>query len=348
MPKLATQRVTIRDLSRTAGLSKATVSRALNPHTRHRVAERTRRRVDALAQQLGYTVNVAARHLASASCRTIGVVCSHAQGLFASPYHVQILSGVSDALVDTPYLFKLILLRCGSPRWDRYDFRAGEAVDGLIVTHWRSFFSSPKVLGRLGVPCVVVSDPEPGLQAYCVSGDHLLGGELAARHLYAKGHRRIAVLTGPADSYDSRLRVHGFRRFLRRQDAGVHVMPLSGEFQREQARMVAMNFLRKRPDAVTAAFCCNDAMALGVLDALRQLGLSCPRDVSIVGYDDDPAAATSQPSLTTIRVPLYEVARDGTERLVRYLDQRQPKDFAGGQTLLPVMLLERSSVRQVK
>ncbi len=340
--------LTIYDISELAGVSIATVSRAINPATRDRVAQETFNRITGLVDKHGYTPSLAARHLSGSAVKTIGVLLPQSPGVFFNDYYVKVLAGISDALLETEYHFKLIMSKPSQFR-DRYNFKIGEAVDGLIVTHWHTFFSQASVFDRLGVPCVVINDPEPHVQAHFVSGDHVMGGELAARYLYTKGHHKVAILTGPACSSDSRLRLRGFRRFF--QQAGGRRVELTilpgGEFQQEKAREVAAAFLKTKP-SITAFFCLNDDMALGVLKHLREIGRSCPKDFSIVGYDGDPRTETSTPSLTTVRVPLYDIAREAARRLVDHLKARTDDSSFAALTLLPVELVERSSVRRCR
>lgn len=337
--------LTIYDISKLADVSIATVSRAMNPTTRDLVAPRTLNRITALSSKHGYTPSLAARHLSGAALHTIGIVLPQSHGVFATDYYLQLLAGISDALLDTEYQFKLLMCKPGQFR-DRYNFKAGEAVEGLIITHWHTFFSQASAFDHLQLPCVVINDPEPSVKAHFVSGDHVMGGELAARYLYAKGHRKIAVLPGPTCSTDSRLRFRGFRQFC--QQSGIRVeltVVPGGEFQQERAREVVAVFLKTKP-SVTAFFCLNDDMALGVLAHLRAIGRSCPKDYSVVGYDGDPRTATAQPALTTIRVPLYDIAKESVRCLLEHLKMGEPGGTLQGSTLLPVELLERRSVRK--
>ena len=336
--------LTIYEVSKLAGVSTATVSRAMNSATKRKVAPATLQRIARVIERCGYTPHLGARHLGGSVPNTIGILLAHVQGLFFHDYHVQLLAGIADEMLGTEYGFKLIMLKPSPRRWDQYDFQAGEAVSGLIVTHWQKFFSKASVLERLRIPCVVINDPMRGV--YSVGGDNLMGGELAARHLYAKGHRRMAVVTGPAWSSDCRLRVQGFGAFFRHHAAHARFSVLQGEYDRERARE-AVGTLLKRSPAVTAIFCCNDDMALGALEALRDAGRACPEEVSVVGYDDEPRAQTATPPLTTIRVPLYEMAREGTRRLIQHLAVDGPARPLAGHALLPVTLVERESVRQL-
>lgn len=341
---------TIYDMAKRARVSIATVSRALNPATQSLVAPATRERIARLTERSRYAPSLAARSLGRASYHTIGVVVPHRPGLFSSHYYSQILNGVADALfLENRYRFKLILLKFDGAPWDRYNIPAAEGVDGLVITHWRSFFARPTVFQKLGVPCAVISDPEPRLHAHCATGDHALGGRLAAQHLVERGHRRIAIMTGPPHSADSRLRVRGCVAALREHRVSVpREWILQGEFHEEPTVPVALAFFKRYRGHVTAMFCCNDNMAFGVLRACAQLGVRCPQDLSLVGYDNEPRGERSKPPLTTIDVPLYELARDATVRLLTRLTSGGSSDEFFRPALNAVALIERQSVRTLR
>ena len=124
--------ITIYDMGKITGVSIATVSRALNAHTRQKVAEATRHRIETAVKRSGYTPSLAARYLGGSMFRTIGVVLPQGPGVFFHDYYVKVMAGVSDALLETPYQFKLIMSKPGDYRWDRYNFKAGEAVEGPL------------------------------------------------------------------------------------------------------------------------------------------------------------------------------------------------------------------------
>ncbi len=335
--------MTIWEFAKKAHVSIATVSRAMNPETRHKVSAETLKRLEALAKKHGYTPNLAAKHLRGGAFKTIGVLMPHLSGIFYSNYYAKILSGVADALLDTEYRFKAILLK-PEPHWDKYNFKMGESIDGLIVTHWPNFFSEASVLDKLNVPCAVINDPEKGVKVRFAGGDNEEGGKIAAQHLLKMGHRRAAVLAGEEWSSDSNLRVAGFRAAFERGGGRLEVLP--GNFQESTAGVLAADLWKKK-SGVTALFCCNDLMACGAAKALAGIGVQCPRDVSIVGYDDDDRARTNDPPLTTVRVPLHSLAKQVTSELIMYLKKTGKKNPFSGEMTFPVELVERSSVGKI-
>ncbi|HTL69847.1 MAG TPA: LacI family DNA-binding transcriptional regulator, partial [Candidatus Eisenbacteria bacterium] len=291
----------------------------------------------------------AAKNLVGSATRTVGVVLPHFSGIFFSDYYSKVLAGVADAVLEAGYRFKLVMLRhAEGPRWDRHDFRSAEGVDALVVTHWPNFFSKASAINRLTLPCVVVNDAEPGVRAHFAGSDNRMGGYLAAQHLCAMGHRRVLLVTGPEWSSDSRLRVEGFRAFFREAGVRAQIEAVSGAFhESDAAHAVGEFFSRKK--GFTAVFACNDLMACGALARLAQMGIDCPSRVSVVGYDDDARAASAAPPLTTVRVPLYEIARESVRRLIDRLEGRDDRDrFFRSPTVMPVELVVRQSVRPLR
>jgi LacI family transcriptional regulator len=340
-------KLTIYDIAKKANVSIATVSRAMDPRTAQKVSPETLKKIQSVIERYQYAPNLAARNLVRTSYKTVGVIFPHHLGIFSGDYYYKILCGVTDFILDTDYHFKLLMLKGEPSKWDRYHFKSAEGVDGLIVTHWRAFFSNESVLERLGIPCVVINDPEENISAHFVSGDHVMGGRLAAEHLYSQGHRKMAVFTGPLSSTDSQLRMRGFKAFL--TEKGISLDPrfvFCGEFQEEKAAALAEDFFKKKPH-VTALFCCNDGMAFGVLKKLEELGISCPDEISVVGYDGDKRGESSNPPLTTIDVPLYQMAKEAAKQLIDFLKQRDVETPPYGKTLFPVALIERRSVKRM-
>ena len=342
------EKVNITELAKKAGISTSTISRAVNPETRGKVAAKTLKRIDSLLEKYSFTPNLAAKSLRKSSTKTIGLAFPYLPGIFYSPYYHHILAGVTDFLKDTEYQFKMLLLPEDKKKWDHYDFRIGERVDGLIVVHWFKYFSKISILENFGMPCVVINDIEDNSCVRFVGVDHTIGGQIAANYFYSAGHRNFAVLTGPAWSKDSHQRVTGFEEFLKKFD--IHVNPefmIMADFLESRAYEEIDKFFKKKPP-VTALFCCNDQMAYGAIRRLKELGIFCPENISIVGFDDDPWSATSTPSLTTIQVPVYDLAKRAIQSLIADLQNESFKASSRKQPLiLPVRLVERQSVKKI-
>ena len=334
-------RPTIRDIAKKANVSIATISRAINPETRSRVAKETLDSIDALVRKYHFAPNLAAKNLRAVKCKTIGILVPHIPNLFISDYWSKIISGVSNALMDSDYRFKVVAFKPYIQKWDGYRFQSAEGVDGLIVGYWPTFFSKKL---DVDVPCVIISDPDESVRAHFVCVDNSQGAELAARHLYEKGHERIAVLTGLDWSMDSAERVRAFRNFFHKVGTAIPLdMVFKANYEEDEASKVVEKLVLEKKK-VTAFFCCNDNMAFGVLRKLKQLGISCPGKVSVVGFDDDSRAPHFDPHLTTVRVPTQDLGRVAAEKLVEFLKGNYAGKFFHQRTVLPVSLIERRSV----
>ncbi len=338
--------LTIQEIAKKTGVSVATISRAMNPETRHKVAPQTLKHVEAMVRSHGYTPNLAAKHLRKSHYKTLGLVFPHHPGILSSEYYSELLSGVADSLYESEYRLKMILLKPGPDLWDAYDFKQGESVDGLILTYWRSVFSSAKVFNELKIPCVVVNNIESRVKVHYVAADHAAGGRLAAEYLAGCGHKEIAVFGGGNGAPDAVERLNGFQAGLAGQGIKLPASRiLDVNFEEEKAYAETELFLKRHP-RVTAVFCMNDSQAHGILRRLKELRIACPQKISVMGYDDDRRSEHSEPPLTTIHAPVYELGRWAAKDLVEHLQAPDPEVFYRPR-ILSVTLEERGSVRKM-
>ncbi len=344
------KKLNIKEMAKIAGVSVATISRAMHPDTRERVAPATLKEIDALIKRYRYTPSLAAKFLRRSSTKTIGVVFPYVRNIFYSSYYTHILAGVANSLMNTGYQFKILLLREESKK-EYYDFRSGEGVDGLILTQWFRFFSKEFMLNTMNVPCSVINDYEKGIKAKFFCGDHYAGGEMAAEHFYSLGHRHIGVISGSSWSRDSIQRVKGFRDRLDQFGYALDSnLILQGDYDIDEKTRKRVDELLEKDPKLTAIFCCNDNIAFMVIEHLKTRGLSCPEDISVVGYDDDFRAALYSPALTTIHMPVYELASEAVGALIDHLRERDADNPASfdGRKLVQVHLVQRSSVRKTE
>jgi len=340
-------KMNVKEMARKAGVSVATISRTLNPRTQNKVAPQTRIEIEMLARKYGYTPNAAARDLRQKISRTIGVVFPYLPGIFYSNYYNHILAGVSDYLRDKDYQFKILLLDDNKPKWDKYDFKNGERIDGLLVVHWFKYLSSSLILKKNGLPCVIINDIEDDIKQQFVGVDHYLGGQIAANYLFELGHRRIGVMSGPDWSLDNKQRVEGFLSFFRKKNINIDVRNiLKADYLEDRAYSAADGLLRNKP-AITAVFACNDQMAFGVIRRFKELGINCPQDISVIGFDDETLAEKSDPPLTTIHVPVYEIAQDAVRLMIDHLRNTDASNLVGVK-YFPAHLVERQSAQSIK
>jgi DNA-binding LacI/PurR family transcriptional regulator len=313
-------RPTLRDVAALAGVSKATASRVLNSSVQ--VDPETRERVLAAMAELDYTPSSLARRLSFGRTLTISVVTS----FLTRPQAAERLRGVDAVLSDSE--FDLVIYNVETvERRDHY-LRAlalAQRTDGLLVMSLPPREEDVQRLASAAIPVVVVDAHAPVVEGLPhVIGDDVRGGEVAVRHLLEIGHRRIAFL---GDAFDnpfgftsSRHRYAGFERALAGAGStpGAELVAL-GAHGRYEARALARTLLRAQ-DRPTAIFAGSDTQALGVLTAARQVGLSVPEDLSVVGYDDIEVA--DYVGLTTVRQGLFESGRLAAEMLLGEIRSR--------------------------
>lgn len=303
----ALTRVTVREVARLAGVSIATTSYALN--NRGQVSSTTRQRVHEAARALNYHPSYAARGLRGLRANTLGLLLPFRQSHVEHAPFLEVLGGIDEAIA--PDGFDVLLAHSGSAADELSICRRlilSRKVDALILVRSRVHDPRFAELRRHHFPFAVYGRADTP-DSCAVEVDNAAGAHLAVQHLVALGHRRIGYIGGPPDLTLSVDRWTGFCRGL--LEAGIRPDPrlvvavddLTAE-SGDAALPRLFGQVRSKPTAVFAA---TDAVALGVMRAARGLGLEPGRDLAVVGFDDVPSAAFSDPPLTTIRQHPHEV-----------------------------------------
>jgi LacI family transcriptional regulator len=326
-----TGRPTIKDVAEQAGVSIATVSRALND--KGDVSGETRERVREVAREVGYSPDRAARSLATQQTGLVAVVVGGNTGLrdLLLLFFGKVLGAISQRFSQSGY--DPLLLQPGDAGSEhRFDAAILIGVDG----------DDPLVaeLASQDVPLVGVDTRCSSGRAAYVGSAHADGIRLALAHFYALGHRRIAHLTGATNTLAGRERLEAFRR-----ESGALGLDVSEELIRRSDFTSASGYretcallaLAERPSAIVAA---SDIMALAALQAIRDAGLQPGRDLAVCGFDDLEAAALAYPPLTTIRQDRMEL---GTLAAARAIELIEDPDATPPDTILPVELVVRAS-----
>ncbi|MBW8812685.1 MAG: LacI family DNA-binding transcriptional regulator [Caulobacterales bacterium] len=306
---------TIQDVARSAGVSTATVSRVLSAP--ERVTEATRARVLAAVEDLGYAPNMAAKMLRTLRTEKILVTVPD----ISNPFFSQVIRGVEEAAKAAGYSVLLGDTRHEPAREEQYAsmLRRKEA-DGLIFLGHRLPEAAADMVAAQGARAPIVNGCEysPELR---VSSAHIDNAQAAAEamdHLYALGHRRVGVITGPLGSPLSRDRLAGAEAAAARHGRAGDLRVVTGDFSIEAGVEQATALLDRAP-APTAIFCFSDEMAMGALSALRRRGLRCPQDVSLVGFDGIRFAAFLDPALTTVSQPMERIGHEVVGLLLEIL-----------------------------
>ncbi len=340
--------VRLRDVAREAGVHIATASRALNPRTRDRVHPRTAAKVDEAAARLGYEVNLAARTLRTQRSEMIGVLIPD----ISRPLYPPMMRGIVDVLEEHGYSALLAATDEDEQRERRFvaSLRA-RGVDGFILATAHVRHPLLEDAATLGVPTVTLNRTATDAPVSSVAPDNEAGMADVAAHLVALGHRHIAHIAGPIDTSTGQARSAGVRMALER--LGVMLEPaldMATETYAIAEGVRATRRLLMSGEPFTAIVTGNDLLALGALDVLRENRIDCPGQVSVTGFNDLPMMDRVTPTLTTVRVPQYEMGRTAARLLVDQLlaDDEAEQDALGASAtvrhvVLPVELVVRGS-----
>lgn len=305
---------TIKDVARLAGVGTGTVSRYLSGNGS--VAPATAERIRTVVDELHFRPSQAARSLMTGSTQMIGVFIPFLSGTYYTP----ILQVIDSALRGTGRHMVVAFGQIeGDERAQAIDgirFLLERDCDGLIVLSNALQDEDLKALKDAQQHLCILNRHFDRIREQCFTADHVRGGVVAAQALLEHHHERIAVITGPASSPDSVARVAGFmgELALRGIDTS-RILTLGGDFSPEGGWRAAQQ-LAQSIDRFTAVFCANDETALGVLSYFQEQGISVPHDVSVLGYDDTQTAAMSAPRLTSVHIPMREVALNGLHWLM--------------------------------
>jgi DNA-binding LacI/PurR family transcriptional regulator len=337
MPK-----VTMKEISKMAGVSSATVSRAL--HSPHLVRKATRERITRVMQTSDYVYNATAADLSLQRSTTIGVIIPTSRSLVFSTS----LLAIQEAAQENNYT-----IMAGSSKYDSATELAlisqfqERRLAGIILTGFlKGQQDLIRRLVRDGMPCVVIWDKLDDSELSYVGFDNHRATYSITDYLVSLRHRRIGLIIGPYSKVDRvRRRLAGFLAAM--QDHGIPHQP-EWIIEKEPTLIdgrEAMTRLMSMPERPTAVLAASDTLAVGALAAARDLGLHIPEDVSIAGFDDIDIAAYCNPPLTTVRVPAYEIGRLAVKVVI---DMARTGNLEAQRYCLDTSLIIRQSCRKLK
>ncbi|WP_225755230.1 LacI family DNA-binding transcriptional regulator [Actinotalea sp. Marseille-Q4924] len=328
--------VSISEVAQQAGVSRTTVSHTLSG--KRPVSTETQDRVLESMRALGYVPSRTAQNLALGITRIIALVIPD----IGNGYFAELAKGVETTAVERGYNVILCSTGFDPAREVRYmSMIQSRAVDGIVYAAGAPPTESElsAVLGDM--PLIFVDEEISGTRFGSVVSDNYAGGRYVAEHLITLGHRSAVVLSVEGDPLTSERRVAGFVETWRAAGYPDPVIGV-GYYSEERGRAAVRPHLSALADGTaTAVFATNDLIALGVLNELRSAGIRVPDDVSVVGFDDSPAAHYGYPGLTTVRQDVLGLGRTATDALLDALERREPP--AAGQVILPVTLVERQT-----
>lgn len=316
--------VTLKQIAKELGLSAMTVSRAIN--NKENVDEKTRKKVLAKAKSMGYTPNHLAKSLVSQKTFTIGVVIPE----ISHSFFPEVVRGIEEVTYEKSYQ---LILTHSAEKFEReqsaIETLRAKRVDGIMISCSQTTNDSSyyKNLKNIGVPIVFFDRCIDGIGLSCITVNDKTGAKQITQHLIDHGYKRIAHLKGPQGVSIGKKRFEGFKEAL--TESGLQLedkLVVETGFQEEGGYKAMKKILElPREDWPEAVMAVNDPAAFGAIEAIKEVGLSIPDDIAIVGFSDDIRAELLPVPLTTVQQPAYEVGKKAAQKLIRLVDDDQEK-----------------------
>jgi DNA-binding LacI/PurR family transcriptional regulator len=330
--------VSIYDIAKEARVAPSTVSRALEDHPR--IGAETKKRIQELANEMGYVPSTVAKSLASNKTWTIGMVLA----TISDPFMGRVVEGVEQAAIEAG--FNIFISTSQNDRQREMaiiKMLQKRRADGIIVIASHLFDQYPRFFGRSKVPLVIINEQEPGKTMHFVTVDDVHAAQLAVEHLLALGHHRIGYVGVTNRPKSNQYRLKGYQDAL--AAAGIALDPaliftsntIEDHTKRGEASLEPL-----LAAGATAVFCYNDRTAIGLLAACYKRDLCVPEDLSIIGFDDIDMAAYTIPPLTTIRQPRFELGQRAMQMMLNLLNGQEPEN-----QILPGELVVRQTTARL-
>ena len=329
--KSPSKTVSIEDVARLAGVSITTVSRVINKFPS--VKTKNRAKVQEVIKELKFQPSVFAQRLATGKSNVIALVVPRYEGMFYSFYVLELLRGIGT-LCQALKLDLLLALA---------DARALLNLKGASGVIFADIIGNRQQLEDIvasGVPCVVINNLVEDLEVSCIAVDNAGGAEAAVSYLISLGHKKIAHITGDLITQAATQRLEGYKRALKKNNIAVNDRYIfKTDYSRGQARLAAEKILNDT-DPATAVFTASDSMALETMAVAREMGRQIPKDLSIIGFDDNPSGLYGPVALTTVRQPLIKMGEESVKLLSAIMGQKKVKPQ---RIVLPAELVVRES-----
>lgn len=340
---MAGKRVSALDVAKKAGVSRTTVSFVLNNTPGKHITEETRQKVLKAAAELNYIPNKEARNLAMIRHHSIGLFICHSQSMFSDAYITRVIEGMAPILNKNR--FQLVLQPLKLRQANYLQLAENDRVDGVIILNTYDNDKGLSGISESGFPLVVIGTIA-NKDIPQVDIDNRKAASEVVNYLVELGHTRIAMIVhAPLIYYAARERLEGYKQSL--NEAGIeYIMEFVREADfSEKSGYKAMQEILALPDKPSAVFAGNDIIAYGVIQAIKDAGLSIPEDISIAGFDDDFLSRYLNPPLTTMTLPAAGLAEVAVKLLISKLNRKINHKLQ--QILLPTHLSIRKTCRRV-
>lgn len=295
--------VTIYDVAKEAGVSIATVSKALNDS--YTIPEQTKEMIRDVAERLGYRPNARAKNFARQASGTVLFITDFYQNIaFENPHMFEIISGIISYLDDKDYALTLKpLTKQAAPMYIR-DIIRQRSADALIIHAHILSTELAAILSRVEFPYLVIGKPEFRCNVCWIDVDHEQAGQLAANYLLDKGYRRMALIMGREEDALAQSRLAGIRRAMAEEELNVEVLYNESPYSLNDEALDRLLLEHPRPEVL---LCGNNHLALHCLQHIRRLGLKIPQDIALLTFDNYPFSMLTDPAITAVEVDMHDM-----------------------------------------
>lgn len=334
--KTPSKTVSIKDVARLAGVSITTVSRVINKFST--VKEKNRRAVLEVVKQLNFEPSVFAQRLATGKSNVVALVMPRYEGIYYSFYALELIRGIGTLCEE----LKLDLLLHLTDARSSFNLKG---VGGIIFADIIGNRHQLEEAFTSSIPCVVINNYVDDLEVSCIAIDNRNGAIQAVDYLISLGHKKIAHITGDLVTQAAAQRFEGYKQALIKHNLELRQdYVFKTDYSRGEARLAAEKLI-EISDPPTAVFVASDSMALEAMTVVREHGKEVPRDLSIVGFDDNPSGLYGPVALTTVRQPLIKMAEESVKILNGLLNPGGKVKI--NKLVLPTELVIRESCRKI-
>ena len=336
---------TLKDVAKKAGVAPSTVSRVINNSSR--ISEETKEKVRKIMDEIGYHPNINARNLVKQRSHNLGLVIPYStEEAFADPFYSEILRGIG-VLAHSKGFNLLLLTSNGEEEEKKTVLNAvrGKLIDGVLLLRAKKEDQLIEELTKLNFPFVIVGRPEERDKYYWVNNDNIAASEKVVDYLIKNGHRNIAMIVGDENYIMNQDRLQGYKNSFQKNDLKINenlIVQLE-MIDYQSIYMLSQKMIKEHPE-ITAFYGMSDTMAYTIMQAVNDLQLKIPEDISIVGFNNNPVSKLISPPLTTVDINIYLLGNKATELLIGVINGQIEKYE---HTIVPANIIERDSCRNL-
>lgn len=337
---------TLKDVAKKAGVAPSTVSRVINDSSR--ISAETKQKVRSIMKEIGYHPNLNARNLVKQRSHNLGLVIPYSsEEAFADPFYSEILRAIG--VLANSKGFNLLLLtsdRAEKEKETVLNAVKGKQVDGILLLRAQKNDQLIKELKALNFPFVIVGRPENKEDYYWVNNNNIQASQQAVEYLVENGHRQIAIISGPKNYTMNIDRIQGYRQAFSAKNIPVRedLIILLKKINYQNIYLQSQKIIKNHPE-VTAFYGMSDTMAYTIIQAMNDLNIKIPNDISIIGFNNNPVSKLISPPLTTVDINIYLLGNKATELLIAIINKKIKEPTS---TIIPSQLIIRKSCSKIK